>query len=453
MKELEEKLISSKLAPATSIDRNKLLSLQEKREGKQKNMPNSPNSSAQKMVTQNEQVPTLAIFNNTNTTIAMMYVYQSSATPESKVIASGQKIEIPISSEYNGPLSSVRYQESSYTNLSPHTYLIDIDKIPGGISSLITISSGFTSFTTSIVPHISQYEMILDGQELNNALRSNNSDQVDLLKTKISYLYNKYEMTQKERDSAIEKYLVKSLVLYYYDIAKKLGHTFMEGTFVIYDDGGEMFKFLSSLNGTYKRNASHFNGVAQTENRPWLAQLDNHHFGFDLDLTKEMGKRTILFNKLNEDGTALYIKPEESGVQSISDLAHHSIGFLNSTGKKFAPAYFGSDDAPEYSKERVPQEILSNYKSLLDHAKANGLREASYASFMKYYDLKGMGIQKMLEIAKNEEILHFAPGEAQTFIQELTQRHLSGNPKYTHLDKRFGHEVILTNDEFNKFQE
>jgi hypothetical protein len=294
--------------------------------------------------------------------------------------------------------------------------------------------------------------MILDGQELNNALRSNEQDKLDQIKAKITSLYNKYEMTETEKVAATEHYLVKSLALYYYDIAKKLGHTFAEGTFVIYDDTGNIFKFLSSLKGTYGRNASHFNGVAQTEKRPWLAQSGYNHFGFDLDLTKEMGKSTLLFNRLNANGTALYIKPEEAGVASVADAAHHTVGYLRSLGRKMAPEYFGSDDAPEYSKERVPQEIRTHFKTLLDKAKEKGLPEASYQSFIRYDDVKGMGIQKMLEIARSNQIERYAPEEAQAFIAMLNNKQKSKEPKYTHLDKRFGHEVILTNEEFNQFQ-
>lgn len=423
--------------------------LKEKREGKEEEQKKSSSNSAASV--SGKPRSTLSIFNNTNTTLKITYVYASSSA-QHNTVDSGQKIDIPLN---GSPLKSLRYQEDSRINLNPYPY--SVNKIPTDISSLLTISWGITAFYHSLTPIRSTEQMIQDGLDLNNALRSGDDGEVKKLKNNIDDLYSRYPLFLGKTKKATEQYLVKSLILYYYAIAKKLEHIFTEGTFVIYDGTGKIFEFLLNLNNKYQRDASHFNGVAQTENRPWLAQFGEHHYGFDLDLTKEMGKSTILFNKLNENGTALYIKPEEAGVESVTDIAHHAIGYAYSLGRKTLPQYFGSDDAPEYSKERVPQEVRTHFKALLDAAKQHGLPEALYQAYIRYNDVKGMGIQKMLAIAQSQEIKDSASEEAKAFINMLNEKKKSSDlltqAKYTHLTKRFGHEAILTNDEFNKFQD
>lgn len=424
--------------------------LKEKREGKEEEQKKSSSNSAASV--SGKPRSTLSIFNNTNTTLKITYVYASSSA-QHNTVDSGQKIDIPLN---GSPLKSLRYQEDSRINLNPYPYRVNISKLPTDTSSLLTISWGITAFYDSITPIISTEQMIQDGLELNNALRSGNDGEVKKLKNNIDDLYSRYPLFLGKTKEATEQYMVKSLVLYYYAIAKKLGHIFTEGTFVIYDDTGKIFRFLSLLNNKYKRYASHFNGVAQTEGYSWLEQREKEQFGFDLDLIEEMGKRTILFNKLNEDGTALYIKPENYP-------PHHPMHAL-----EFAWAQGADNDIDSYSKERVPKYIQEEYEKLLNTAEQN-IKEKKLPDYLeqrlitklnglrKYINKGGMGIQRMLEIANGNPpiVTNYASEEAQAFIDMLNEKHNSPNPltraKYTHLDKRFGHEVILTNDEFNEF--
>lgn len=245
--------------------------------------------------------------------------------------------------------------------------------------------------------------------------------------------------------------LLKALTLYFYYIARKLGHIFEEGTFVVYDPTATIYPFIEDLEDTYTRKASHLNALAsknlpESERKPWLAQMGNNHRGHDVDIPA-MHKKTLLFNYIHPDKTAFYLKPESHGTKGLISITAHGIDFLRAQGRKQLPSVFGSDDQPAYSKERIPKEILRNFLKMIEqlpvdeNVKADGaLRASTY------------GIQYMF--TKARELQERFPENAllNKFIQSLEQKQNAGDPKYSYLAQRFGNEVILTPAEFEQFK-
>ncbi len=314
-------------------------------------------------------------------------------------------------------------------------------------------------------------ELLNVGKALNDALTKSNAQQLAGLKESSKGNFG---------EEFYEQYLVAALLTYYYDIARNLGHIFEEGTFVVYDDTGNIFRFLSSLAGVEPRNASHLNSLANTEGYQWLIGGTEHpkeknFYGFDVNLPSE-NKGTVLFNKIDSEGKSIFIKPEHAGVKTAVDKFYHTVGVAASLQRKFGPtiitqaAGLKHDDHPDYSKERVPEDIRNEWKKIIAalgkkigyQGRSDQTKPPAVEELEKYDDYKGIGIQRMLELAEGRKLVsginlkNQLPNETQTFIDMINQRAESEEDsimraKYTHLDKRFGHEVILTDEEFNRY--
>lgn len=355
-------------------------------------------------------------------------------------------------------------------------------------------------------------------------------------------------------DTFAKQYMAKALIIYYYAIAHTLGHIFDEGTIVIHDNPDDASKpnastvlaFLANMPEVYKRNASHFNGLARLEpdKYPHLARSlsANTFYGLDLDLSKEKSstenpKTTILFNKIaskqqtdfvlgnmwsDNIPTSLFIKPEKHGTQKGNLLAHAADLAVTQANKLLND----SDDQPRYSKERVPVYLQNEFKNLIATTVASidayatgeendilfknmakvylskldkndllqklsnntlSTREKLYIqqslketlpydqtrqqalNLLKYNTVDGWGIQKYLQLTNTQNpprtmdgqdlIVMFAPNAANAFRQMILDKAHATNPdgspdqitraKYTYLDHRFGHEVLLSNTEFD----
>lgn len=242
-----------------------------------------------------------------------------------------------------------------------------------------------------------------------------------------------------------EEAMVEALVLYFYYIAHKLGHVFEEGTFVIYDQSGQLYGFLDRLEKKYTRNASHFNGLAAVEGKPWLAVTGRGHRGYDVDMLA-IQKKTLLFNKLDPNGTVFYLKPETHGTDNLADLIGHAGSFVYAQGRKLLPSIFGSDDVAEYSKERVPKEILTKYLVVIETLPESEEEKTRLARFAV-----ARGVQSMYREGKRLAEKYPESAALKSFIQELEAKSASRDPKFSHLDERFGAEVILTPEEFARF--
>lgn len=401
----------------------------------------------------------VAVQNNTNYAIDCQIYYGKNLSLAERTLEPSIKDNwlVPTAKD---TISTIRFSVATYTGTQVHDATKeDLLKTRGSV--LVTFEAGYTQFYTTIstlqpseakevanlsktAPARNQFykeigtdkqkqELITLGKKFNNALvrggpslRNNLTWQIE---DPLKQLYG---------DSFYQTVLVRALLLYYYDIAHKLGHTFDQGTFVIYDPQGGIWDFFNNLEKKYARDASHFNALAQGnhalgEARPWLAQYGKNFSGLDVDIPEEQ-KLTLLFNRINKDGSSLFIKPEDHGTNTWTDFANHGLGFLQSQARKMSPETFGSDDDDAFSKEQVPVKLLRYYQALVQEAQQNGLNQSTANILLE--QAKAEGIQAMLR--GGNALLQYAPQQPRSFFNDLNAQEQSNNPHFTYLNKRFG---------------
>lgn len=300
------------------------------------------------------------------------------------------------------------------------------------------VSEAVASTSTTNYDTAAEIKAAEIGRQLYSAILDQDQSKIESLKNEMACMY----------EGEAETGLIKALTLYFYFIARKQGHVFEEGTFVIYDPSAKIYPFIEGLSKTYKRRASHFNALASDNlpnPKPWLAALTPDHRGHDVEIPA-MSKKTVLFNKLSQDNTSFYFKPETYGTKHLTTLMGHAGSFIIAQGRKQLPSIFGSDDQPAYSKERIPKEILRNYLAAIEQLPEENADKATFAT-----TAVALGIQSMYH--HTTELLKKYPTNQLLleFTQTLENKQADGNPKYSYLDHRFGHEVILTPQEFQLF--
>lgn len=135
---------------------------------------------------------------------------------------------------------------------------------------------------------------------------------------------------------------------------------------------------------------------------------------YGIDVALPTTKNTILFIKINPK--RVFIKPENFGTQSTSDLFNHAVQFAKSIARKHVPLllekgkefyltqelvqylheYVQTDDEPEFRKERVPLEIMKAYIGLLDSMVNAGMLQAQDKVKNLVNEAAAWGIQKIL---------------------------------------------------------
>ncbi len=169
-----------------------------------------------------------------------------------------------------------------------------------------------------------------------------------------------------------QKFILRQLTLddicnviwFFYAYAALHGNPFDEGTFVI--NGSKLFitkvRLLLGSQKEYKRISSHFK------------EYKVPHFGLDIpaDLRdKQMlpcGKATMLFARLSDE--KLFIKIENYGTQTLTDLAAHGKEFAEAQLRKIPSARTAlglkSDDDESYRKERVPSSLTTAWRAFVN---------------------------------------------------------------------------------------
>ncbi|MBA3724851.1 MAG: hypothetical protein H0W89_08325, partial [Candidatus Levybacteria bacterium] len=222
-------------------------------------------------------------------------------------------------------------------------------------------------------------------------------------------------------------------------IAKEKGEEFEEGSFICKDENGickdengickdetgNLTTFLIALAST--RPSSHLKGVASAQ-----------HYGIDVVPTEHYflpeHKRHVLLASIYtpELGRRIFIKPENFGVSTSFDALGHAVEYIQSLGRKMNPSLFGSDDAENYRKERVPQDLLKEFKDIL-----NDLDE----DVTPYNDAKKFGVSAMYKFTKERigtnHLSHSVTDKMKQFQIKLEGM---GNPEV-----RIGREVIIDN--------
>lgn len=128
-----------------------------------------------------------------------------------------------------------------------------------------------------------------------------------------------------------------------YQKAKEKEQTFDEGAYFLEDPDEKLFKALKTHG--YPRISSHYAGGEQSE-----------HYGIDFPegAWHPLGKRHISFHSSEEinGSRRLFLKPENYGTRSTSDLFSHGIEYIESCAKR-ADFLSSETGGKEHRKERL----------------------------------------------------------------------------------------------------
>ncbi len=329
----------------------------------------------------------------------------------------------------------VEHEQNSQNNS-----FILVSSVHGKLKPQLSINlQNLNRLASLTIPHLEgnpfdSEDMILLGATLNHALIAGDQQTVTLL--------------SQEHPKA-----VRALIWYYYALACGKQQFFEEGTFIIaHPQAPLILNFINKdtiksalpalyrVDNAYERISSHFDKYMK-----W-AGIKEQHYGIDISHLPT-GKQTLLFGHVNRDKNIIFIKPENHGTNTVTDLAHHAKGYAESVQTKTMASLNGGpsgDDAPEFRKERVPTEILNRFKILNDNVLMLELIIPADHE-QRYREAQARGISYMYQVV--EQYVRGLDKEPELQVQ--AQKLLEMMREYDHLDLRFGREVILTQAELN----
>lgn len=247
-----------------------------------------------------------------------------------------------------------------------------------------------------------------------------------------------------------------NFVWFCFALAISKDQSFEEGTFLISDPNLQLYKFLAEL-GQY-RKSSHFNSYAKVTRKEYAV---SSQMGLDLN-NLPAGKGTLLFGKINEDSKKpesdfMFIKPENYGVNWFSFPLHAQEYLFAQLRKRLPTAInpLGTDDEEYYRKERIPADVANAYSNIIKEIEELSIEKNINFGIDFKENLKeahGLGINfiySQLPILLNLENLSENIKDELKVLKDLLE---SANLKYDNLELRFGREVILTQSDFELFQ-
>ena len=249
-------------------------------------------------------------------------------------------------------------------------------------------------------------------------------------------------------------------------LSKEQAHN--EGTFAIEDSNERLFNFLANSPGyaAGPRQSSHYVGRSEPDDSLAASVFTAaKQYGVDIiEAPMPANKRTLLFAMVDNfpeiEGIpkkVLFFKPENFSPFATTgngyDAIMHGYEFAVARyTKQFIP---GGDDLPEYRKERVPTEIISKFKNVLNYFNSCNIDETilkqldSSSAVKTVADLqkqaKVWGLQYMQHIiAKAREIDYFSADPSKLAALEVAAKPcLEAMRGYDHVDRRTGREVYL----------
>jgi hypothetical protein len=260
------------------------------------------------------------------------------------------------------------------------------------------------------------------------------------------------------------------LMWYFYAVAIEKGQAFEQGTFVIQDNDHAIYNFLMNyvkmvnpaITGTlrdpastissnvyvYSRLSSHFK---QEQERFRHYGIDIRYPGYTIaQALLPAQKSHILFGDLGNG--YIFIKMEDAGIAFLS-VAQHAIDYLLAQVRKpmvkyyletYAPAYIddlvnnyiGTDDDPNYRKERVPQDVLERSFGILE--KGSLTPEQKLRITLQFTQ---QGIHGIINELKNPAC-PLSAAQRKQLIDYLKE--LVATEGLDHQDIRYGKEVIIS---------
>lgn len=229
---------------------------------------------------------------------------------------------------------------------------------------------------------------------------------------------------------------------------------FEEGTYVIEDFNGEIFKFLKSHQDCYERSSSHFSELLPTRHVAGVS-FGTLGYGINISLPHNMGH--ILFNQFEQHGKKyIFIKPEEwgtSGADILDGTKHaigHTWGFIQSIYRKAANPE--ANDKVGMRKEHTPAHIKNAWKELVENSLLSPEEKRSAKAQGKNH-----GIYKMRAIIKEHGT--FALNAMQDSLSSGKFPHdgveqfnaLLSQARLDDLDERKGNEVRITSKKIKAY--
>ncbi|MEM7382905.1 MAG: hypothetical protein AAF400_01105 [Bacteroidota bacterium] len=133
-----------------------------------------------------------------------------------------------------------------------------------------------------------------------------------------------YGYTDSTRAYTLDKHGVCDLMNFLFLKAKNKKQQFAEGTYVLSDDEGKLFKALKPIG--YERSSSHSIGMKEKQSK---------HYGIDLPVgeTLHSNKRHLLFFSFEgyDQQQKLFLKPENHGLEIPSNFVRHVVEFATKT--------------------------------------------------------------------------------------------------------------------------
>lgn len=264
------------------------------------------------------------------------------------------------------------------------------------------------------------------------------------------------------------------LMWFLYDKAVEKNQVYDEGTCIVQDTDRRFYDFLLNyvklvnpdIKGTiedpaqkiswnhyaYSRASSHF----------VLQQRNNRHYGIDIRFPGAIQaqallpaqKSHILFGVISDD--CIFIKLENVGIAPQS-VVFHGAEFAIAQARKRVPTllsylentylkmfneilmyYIGTDDDPNYRKERIPQDFLQRCFTI---AQLGNLTDEQLKAFMYICSTQGVhGVYNEIRNASSP-LSQQRKSDLGNYLQQLQAEGLDNQTL------RFGREVILSHDE------
>ena len=283
-------------------------------------------------------------------------------------------------------------------------------------------------------------------------------------------LLDKMVLTTKQQDHYLQD--IVDFIWFLYDRALAKGQVFEEGTFIIQDTQHFFYKFLMKyvkmvspeIKDTlddpardvspgllaYSRQSSHF----------MLEQEKFRHYGIDIQFEDDRQgkillpaqKKHILFGRISDD--LIFIKPERAGL-NFGEITAHAMDLVGAQLRKpwlkyyfktYLPKtvnatlcyYIGTDDAPNFRKERIPEELLEKCLTILQSEK---LTNEQIRDLMYIFSTQGIhGIHNEIDFDASY-MSTTQKGSLRAYLEQLRKE------GFDHQEIRYGREVIFTYEE------
>lgn len=210
---------------------------------------------------------------------------------------------------------------------------------------------------------------------------------------------------------------------------------FVEGAFSLPDTESRLTQFLKDIRVGCDRDSTHLKSHSTM-----VAGINIY------DGSLPGGFCHILIQPI-KGKNRLFLKPEAFGVMeqyTFSDLVQfgaHAVDTIASVGRKVAPSIFGSDDKPEYRKERIPEKERRQFVELFTDVPGGKEAIAEVGS-----SGSGEGIQAMVKHLrariKEGTLIPTKLEGMRHFLEQLEK-------EYDHVDLRFGREVVFVESELD----